>query len=411
MKSFDELTLDPVLKKAIVAMKFTVPTPIQAQGIPVAMSGQDLIACAQTGSGKTVAFGIPILSRLLANKQATALILVPTRELAVQVTDVFRQLTFHAPQIRIVNLIGGVSLQPQLRALQTGHRVLVATPGRLLDHLERKSVRLDRLEILTLDEADRMLDMGFAPQLREIFKFLPKVHQTLLFSATMPPNILTLTKSILKNPSEIKVNAVSAAAPKIDQQTREVKQTEKSNAIVEEVKKRQGSILIFTRTQKRADRLTQFLEKHQIFAACIHGGRTQGQRNRALDAFRDGEARILVATDIAGRGIDIDHVAHVINLDLPQVPEDYVHRIGRTARAGREGQALSLISPEERGLWRDIEALISGKSSEVKAGSGARANAAFGHGPQAKTDSVKRPATGRKKTKRKFSSKRAKSSR
>ncbi|MBC7396054.1 MAG: DEAD/DEAH box helicase [Bdellovibrionales bacterium] len=411
MESFDELKLAPVLDKAIKGMKFSVPTPIQRDGIPVAMSGRDLIACAQTGSGKTVAFGVPILSRLLEHKMATALVLVPTRELAVQVTDVFRQLTFHAPQIRIVNLIGGVSLQPQLRALQTGYRVLIATPGRLLDHLERKSVHLDHLQVLTLDEADRMLDMGFAPQLREIFKYLPKVHQTLLFSATMPPNILLLTKSILKNPAEIKVNAVSQAAPKIDQQTREVKQTEKSDAILTEVKKRKGSILIFTRTQKRADRLTQYLEKHQIFAACIHGGRTQGQRNRALDAFRDGEARILVATDIAGRGIDIDHVAHVINLDLPQVPEDYVHRIGRTARAGREGQALSLISPEERGLWKDIQTLLNGKTADTQAHSGARANHAFGHGPGTQADSVKRPAKPKTNTKRKFSSKRARPSR
>ncbi len=366
MKSFSELTLAPALHKALQGMKFTTPTPIQAQSIPVALTGRDLIACAQTGTGKTVAFGLPILSALIEKKDKTALILVPTRELALQVDEVFKQLTAFLPAIKIVNLIGGVSMQPQLRSLQRGYRVLIATPGRLCDHLDRGSVKLDRVEVLTLDEADRMLDMGFAPQLREVFSYLPKQHQTLLFSATLPQNIKELTQNILENPAEVKVAATPQAAPKIDQQTKSVNGEEKNKTIVEEINAREGSILIFARTQKRTDRLTYFLERFNINASRIHGGRSQGQRNRALEDFRDGTVRVMVATDIAARGIDIDHVAHVINYDLPQVPEDYVHRIGRTARAGREGKALSLISHEERNLWRDIEKLLAGKGTSAQ---------------------------------------------
>ena len=373
MQNFKELKLAPQLEKALVAMNFSIPTPIQAQAIPVAMTGKDLIACAQTGTGKTVAFGIPILSSIFAKKDSTALILVPTRELAVQVTLVLRQLAFHMPHVRVVDLIGGVSMQPQMRAIAKGFRIIVATPGRLVDHLERGSVKLQKLEILTLDEADRMLDMGFAPQLRQIFKYLPKVHQTLLFSATLPPNIQEITKNILKNPAQVQVGAVSKPIEKIDQSTRSVNGEAKNAAVLEEIASREGSMLIFVRTQKRTDRLARFLEAQKVNVGLIHGGRSQNQRNRAIDAFKNGDTRILVATDIAARGIDIDHVAHVINYDLPQVPEDYVHRIGRTARAGRTGKALSLISHEERPLWREIEKLLKGKGS---AGGATEANGA-----------------------------------
>jgi ATP-dependent RNA helicase DeaD len=361
MQNFKELTLAPQLEKALAAMNFSIPTPIQAQAIPVAMEGRDLIACAQTGTGKTVAFAIPILSTIFAKKDSSALILVPTRELAVQVTQVFRDLSLHMPHVRTVDLIGGVSMQPQLRAISKGFRIIVATPGRLVDHLERGSVKLNNLAVLTLDEADRMLDMGFAPQLRQIFRYLPKVHQTLLFSATLPPNIQEITKNILKNPVEVKIGAVSKPIEKIDQSTRSVNGEAKNAAVLEEINQREGSMLIFARTQKRTDRLAHFLQGHKIPAGLIHGGRSQNQRNRAIDEFKNGTIRILVATDIAARGIDIDHVAHVINFDLPQVPEDYIHRIGRTARAGRTGKALSLISHEERPLWREIEKLLNGK--------------------------------------------------
>ena len=361
MKSFSELKLAPSLQKAILGMNFTTPTPIQAQAIPSALSGRDVLACAQTGSGKTAAFAIPILSALLENRDRTALILVPTRELSTQVTEVFRNLALHAPSIRMVSLIGGVSMQPQLRALSKGYQVIVATPGRLLDHLERKSVTLSKLQILTLDEADRMLEMGFAPQLKQIFRHLPEHYQTLLFSATLPPHIIDLTKTLLSDPVHVRIGAVSSAAPKIEQKTKHVGSTEKNNAILDEINAREGSILIFGRTQRRVDRLAKYLDSYGVDTGRIHGGRSQGQRNRALDDFRKETTRVLVATDIAARGIDIDHVAHVINYDLPQVAEDYIHRIGRTARAGRKGEALSLISPEEKSLWKEIEKLLKSK--------------------------------------------------
>ncbi len=381
LNQFSELKLNPRIERSLTQMNFSIPTPIQAHAIPAALTGRDLIACAQTGTGKTAAFSIPIVSKLLEKKDRIALILVPTRELAIQVTEVLRALTLHCPDLRTVSLIGGMSMQPQLRALSKGYRILVATPGRLLDHLERGSVTLEKTEILTLDEADRMLDMGFAPQLRRIFKVLPEQYQTLLFSATLPQNILELTGAIIENPIEVKVGPVSTAAPKIQQKTREVNGEDKTKAILEEIAAREGSILIFARTQSRTDRLARNLEKANIAASRIHGGRSQGQRVRALEEFRDGTVRIMVATDIAARGIDIDHVAHVINFDLPQVAEDYIHRIGRTARAGREGQALSLISHEERPLWKEIEKLLN-KKSMLAQGKPAPAKTAAPNGPK-----------------------------
>ena len=358
METFNQFNLTPALGKALDAMGFKTPTPIQAKAIPEAMSGRDLIACAQTGTGKTAAFGIPMITRLLNEKGTTALILVPTRELATQVTEVFRGLTLHASHLRVVSLIGGISMQPQLRALSKDWSVIIATPGRLVDHLERGSVKLDRLTMLTLDEADRMLDMGFAPQLKRIFGYLPAKRQSMLFSATLPPNILDLARKILKNPVEVQAGPVSKPVERIDQSTLEVDGKKKNDTLLDEINQREGSMLVFVRTQRRTDRLARYLEEYGVAVGRIHGGRSQGQRNRALQDFKTGNTRILVATDIAARGIDIDHVAHVINYDLPQVPEDYVHRIGRTARAGRSGKALSLIAPEEKPLWKEIEKLI-----------------------------------------------------
>ncbi|MBU6154766.1 MAG: DEAD/DEAH box helicase [Bdellovibrionales bacterium] len=365
MKSFNELNLHPALAKAITGMSFTTPTPIQAQAIPIALKRNDILACAQTGSGKTAAFAIPILSHLLEEPGSMALVLVPTRELSSQVTEVFRQLALHLPMIRVVSLIGGVSMQPQLRALSKGYHVIVATPGRLVDHLERKSATLKNLKTVTLDEADRMLDMGFAPQLKQIFRHLPEKRQTLLFSATLPNHIQDLARNLLVKPERITIGAVSSAVPTIQQASKHVGQTEKNNTILDEINGREGSILIFGRTQRRVDRLARYLESYGVDTGRIHGGRTQGQRNRALEEFKTEKTRVLVATDIAARGIDIDHVAHVINYDLPQVPEDYIHRIGRTARAGRKGEALSLISPEEKPLWKEIEKLLKTKPGTV----------------------------------------------
>jgi superfamily II DNA/RNA helicase len=403
LQTFQELSLAPSLSKGLSHMNFLSPTPIQAQAIPIALKGRDLIACAQTGTGKTAAFGVPMVELLLKNRDSIGLVLVPTRELAMQVTDVFRQLVFHAPHLRVVSLIGGVSMHPQLRALKSGYRIVIATPGRLVDHLERGSVDLGRLSMLTLDEADRMLDMGFAPQLRRIFSYLPSVRQTLLFSATLPPNIREMSGSILRNPVEVSVGSVSKPAEKIEQATRFINGDEKNALLLDEINHREGSILIFTRTQRRTDRLTRYLESYGIPAGRIHGGRSQGQRNRALDEFRKETTRILVATDIAARGIDIDHVAHVINYDLPQVAEDYVHRIGRTARAGRDGQALSLISPEEKPLWKEIEKLLKGQSKTAPV-----QRLSSQPNPHASAENKQDPVVGIKKSKKiKFKPRRA----
>ncbi len=367
MKNFQELTLPSQLQKALAEMKFETPTPVQAQAIPHALKGRDVLACAQTGTGKTAAFSIPMITRLIENKGSTALVLVPTRELATQVAEVVRQLTSHLPAIRTVTLIGGMGMQPQTRALRQGYTVIVATPGRLLDHLDNRTATLSKLSILTLDEADRMLDMGFAPQLRRIFQHLPKSYQTLLFSATLPPNILKISAEILENPEQITIGRVSEAAPAIDQKIVSCDGAKKNEAVLNEINERKGSILIFARTKARTDRLQRYLEKFGVAVARIHGGRSQGQRNKALDEFRDETTRVLVATDIAARGLDIDHVAHVINYDLPMVAEDYVHRIGRTGRAGRTGEAISLISHEERPLWREIQKLLDKRSKGAAA--------------------------------------------
>ncbi len=368
MKTFQELVLPQTIHQALKEMNFTVPTPIQAQAIPVVLTGQDLIGCAQTGTGKTAAYSIPILTTLLKNMDETALILAPTRELAIQITEVIEELTQFCKHMRVVNLIGGMSMQHQLRNVQKGYRIIVATPGRLLDHCERNPRMLSKVSMFVLDEADRMLDMGFAPQLRRIFPLLPAQRQTLLFSATLPPEIQKMAEKILRKPKKIQVGEASIPADKINQQARKLNGEQKNDLLLDELNAREGSVLVFVRTQHRADRVSRNLESFGIKVTRIHGGRSQGQRVRALSDFKDGRVRVLVATDIAARGIDISHVAHVINYDLPQVPEDYVHRIGRTARAGRAGEAMSFISSDDMEQWKNIEKLLfrKGIASSLK---------------------------------------------
>jgi superfamily II DNA/RNA helicase len=361
MKTFQELALSESLQKALAEMNFSTPTPIQAQAIPVALTGQDVIGCAQTGTGKTAAFGIPLISTLLKNKDQTALVLAPTRELAIQIAEVLETLTAFCKHIRVVQLIGGMSMQHQVRNVQKGYRIIVATPGRLLDHAERDRKMLSKVSMFVLDEADRMLDMGFAPQLRRIFPLLPQKRQTMLFTATLPQEIQEIANRILINPKKVQVGEVSVPAEKISQQAKQLNGEQKNDLLLDELNARQGSVLVFVRTQRRADRVCKTLEEYGVQVTRIHGGRSQGQRNRALSDFRDGVVRVLVATDIAARGIDISHVAHVINYDLPQVPEDYVHRIGRTARAGRTGEAMSFISSDDVEQWRNIEKLLAQK--------------------------------------------------
>jgi ATP-dependent RNA helicase RhlE len=366
LKNFSELKLPTALEKALQVMKFEVPTPIQAQAIPTALEGRDMIGCAQTGTGKTAAFSIPMIVTLIQQSDKNALVLVPTRELASQVAQVVQDLTRFLPEMRSACLIGGVPMKPQLKALSRSPRIIVATPGRLVDHLKQRNLSLGKTGILVLDEADRMLDLGFAPQLNEILRYLPKVRQTLLFSATLPSSILSLANRYLHNPTRVQVGELHASVPKITQKTLNVSNQQKNDALLDELNAREGTVLVFARTQSRTDRVARYLESYGVSVARIHGGRSQGQRVRALDGFRQGTFRILVATDIAARGIDIDHVAHVINYDLPQVPEDYLHRIGRTGRAGRSGEALSLLTPEDRAGWKAIHRLLGGQSVEAK---------------------------------------------
>ena len=379
MQHFNELQLQEPIAKALQAMKFEKPTPIQAEAIPMGLDGKDIIACAQTGTGKTAAFSIPIVDRLLKHPQKSALILVPTRELAAQVTEVLREITRFTPGIKGVMLIGGMSMRPQIDKLRRGVRLVVATPGRLLDHLERRTLKLDSLDVLVLDEADRMLDMGFAPQLNKILPHLPKERQTLLFSATLPANIEQLSARYLNKPVRVTVGAVSRPVEKIQQSIVETTAAGKNETLVDELLAREGSVLVFARTKARTDRVARHLQKYGHSVTRIHGDRTQGQRNSAVSGFRDGRFRIMVATDIAARGIDISHIANVINYDLPHVPEDYVHRIGRTARAGAEGQAVSFVTPEDRGQWRAISTFLgkTGASSAAFVSSGKKPGRKF----------------------------------
>ncbi|MBI5179745.1 MAG: DEAD/DEAH box helicase [Nitrospinae bacterium] len=354
MKNFNELNLPKQLSAALAAMKYETPTPIQAKAIPAAMEGRDVMGCAQTGTGKTAAFSIPLITGLIANPQKTALILAPTRELAAQIADVLRQMTAKTPDIRSVLIIGGEAMGPQIRAVSRGVRIVVATPGRLVDHLQQGTISLKSVGYLVLDEADRMLDMGFAPQINKIVGTLPKERQTLLFSATLPQEITRLASKYMKQPVSVSAGENTRPAKAILQKMVETTHPKKGEILLSELTARQGSVLIFVRTKRGADRMAKMLFTRGFEATLIHGGRSQRQRFVALDGFRKGRYRILVATDVAARGLDVPHIAHVINYDLPQTAEDYVHRIGRTARAGAQGEALALVTPEDRGQWRMI---------------------------------------------------------
>jgi superfamily II DNA/RNA helicase len=339
-------------------MGFKIPTPIQAQAIPAALKRQDIIGLAQTGTGKTAAFCIPTLVHLLADPHHTALILAPTRELALQIDGVWKTLTQFSKQIRSTVMVGGAPMQAQIRSLHQRPRVLIATPGRLIDHLNRRSVNLSHLGVLILDEADRMLDMGFAPQLSQILRFVPNNRQTMLFSATWDQTVNELSKKYLKNPVRVTVGETSQAAKTISQSMVSTTNQKKNDVLLDELNQRNGSILIFARTKSRTDKVAKFLASYGVKVNRIHGGRSQGQRNTALSEFREGRTQVLVATDIASRGIDVDRIAHVINYDIPKVAEDYIHRIGRTGRAGSQGSAVSLVIPEEKSQWREIEKLL-----------------------------------------------------
>ncbi len=367
MSQFTQFQLPNSLSRALHEMEFHEPTPIQSQAIPIALTGQDLIATAQTGTGKTAAFSIPTATSLLNNPQKIALVLAPTRELALQIELVWKELTRFSPELRAACVIGGTSFSMQSKALSRQPRLIIATPGRLLDHLNQRTVNLTKVGVLILDEADRMLDMGFAPQLTQILRFVPRDRQTLLFSATWESELDQLAKKYLRDPARIAVGTTSQAAKSIEQSTVSTTTKNKNDTLLDELNKRQGSILIFARTKSRTDRLSRYLDSYGLEVGRIHGGRSQGQRNLALSGFRSGQIRILVATDIAARGIDVAEIAHVINYDLPQKAEDYVHRIGRTGRAGATGQALSILTPEDHEQWREIGKLLKKTGSTLPA--------------------------------------------
>jgi len=357
---FEALGLHESVLAAIRDAGYTTPTPIQRDAIPLARRGRDLIGLAQTGTGKTAAFTLPIIDRLIDGPRRTrALILTPTRELCVQVEESFRKYAKHAP-IAVVPVFGGVPLDPQEKALRAGVDVVVATPGRMIDHLERQNVVFDDLEVLVLDEADRMLDMGFAPQINRIVSELPRYRQTLLFSATMPPEVEALARKYLRKPIVVQVGMRSAAASTVTHAVYPVPR-EKKNALLVELltgDQEHESVLIFTRTKHGADRVVRDLEKAGVRATAMHADKTQAQRMRALQDFKDGTINVLVATDIAQRGLDISGITHVINYDVPQQAEDYVHRIGRTGRAAKEGDAYTFMAPDEIAMVRTIERVI-----------------------------------------------------
>ena len=363
--SFKSLGLSAELLRAVEEKGYRTPTPIQQQAIPLVLGNRDLLAAAQTGTGKTAGFTLPILQKLQANSRAEgkrrvrALILTPTRELAAQVAQSVQDYGSHL-NFRSLQIFGGVSINPQISTLRKGVDIVIATPGRLLDHLQQRTLELSAVEVLVLDEADRMLDMGFIRDIRRIFKYLPEQRQTLLFSATFSAEIRQLAGDILRNPGEVQVAPANAAADRVKQVVHLVDQRRKRELLSHRIgAENWRQVLVFTRTKHGANRLAEQLSMDGLNSSAIHGNKSQTARTKALADFKAGKVRVLVATDIAARGLDIQRLPHVVNFDMPHVAEDYVHRIGRTARAGEEGTAVSLVSAEERGLLRDIERLLS----------------------------------------------------
>jgi superfamily II DNA/RNA helicase len=365
LTSFNDFGLAEPILRALAEEKYVTPTPIQDQTIPTALQGRDVIGIAQTGTGKTAAFALPILNHLFnkrqrpAQKSCRVLVLSPTRELSSQIADSFRVYGRHIRPLAIELAIGGVPINRQVRGLARGAEVLVATPGRLLDLVHQRALRLDQIEVLVLDEADRMLDMGFIHDIKKIVAMLPKARQTLFFSATMPQEITRLADAMLRDPARVAVTPQATTVERIEQRVILTDKASKASLLVEVLKtEKTDRVLVFTRTKHGADKVVRGLQKAGHAAEAIHGNKSQNQRERVLAAFRNGKLRTLIATDIAARGIDVDGVSHVVNYDLPNIPESYVHRIGRTARAGADGVAISFCDHEERAYLRDIERLI-----------------------------------------------------
>ncbi len=355
--SFQKFNLPEPLTASLQRMGFTSPTPIQEQAIPVAMNNRDVLGSAQTGTGKTAAFAIPLVNRLITTN-GSAMVLTPTRELAVQVMTVVHQLIAHSPRLKTALLIGGEPMPRQYRQLNFNPRIIVGTPGRVMDHLKRQSLRVNQTDLLVLDEMDRMLDMGFSAQLEVILKFLPTQRQTLMFSATFPSQVAKLAERYLTNPERIEVGGTNVPIQEIKQEVIYTSPETKYADLLKELNKREGSMLVFVKTRRAAASLAERLDAQGYRADAIHGDMTQRARDRAMRGFREQQYQILVATDIASRGLDISHIQHVINFDLPQCPEDYVHRIGRTARAGATGSALTFVLPQDRRQWQMIQRFV-----------------------------------------------------
>ena len=359
---FKDLGLSAELLRAVEKQGYREATPIQREAIPHILDGRDILASAQTGTGKTAGFTLPLLQRLMAStgsrRKVRALILVPTRELAAQVSDSVRNYGCHLP-LRSMQMYGGVSIRPQIARLREGVDIVVATPGRLLDHLQQGTIDLSQVEILVLDEADRMLDMGFIRDIRKVIAALPAERQNLLFSATFSKEIRALAGGLLNEPAEIEVAPRNTTADRVSQLVHPVDKARKRELLSHQIGAGDWrQVLVFTRTKHGADRLAKQLTADGLDAVAIHGNKSQGARTKALASFKSGKVRVLVATDIAARGLDIDKLPHVVNYELPHVPEDYVHRIGRTARAGQDGHAISLVCIDEAGLLKDIERLL-----------------------------------------------------
>ncbi len=359
MNNFEGFGLSDALNRALSKIDYKTPTPIQAQAIPLALKGHDILGSAQTGTGKTAAFSIPLIESLLRSPHGSALILTPTRELAKQVLGVVHDLLGRDSDIKTAFIIGGEAYGKQMSQLRSNPRIIVGTPGRINDHLRRGSIKLKDTGFLVLDETDRMLDMGFGVQLDEIIKFLPEKRQTLMFSATLPKGIIALSGKYLSNPQRISVGETNVIANNIKQEAMRIEQADKYKELTQQLHDRQGSVIVFVKTKYNAEKMAKKLRQDGFTSEGLHGDLRQNKRDKVMKNFHQQNFRVLVATDIAARGLDVPHIEHVINYDLPQVAEDYIHRMGRTARAGAKGFALSFVSPQDGRKWHAIENLLN----------------------------------------------------
>jgi len=358
MHSFSEYRLSDNLNKSLRDLRFNMPTEIQSKTIPLGIEGSDILASAETGSGKTASYLIPLINKISKEGKTSGLILTPTRELAQQVSEVCKSLLGYKSNINLALIVGGASMQNQLVQLKKRPKIIIGTPGRINDLLEKKSLILKYFNYFVLDEADRMLDMGFQDQVEKIIQYLPIKRQSLLFSATLPKEIIKLSSKYLKNPVRVNVKENKVIKTQIKQKVLNTKTEMKYDQLVDEISLRKGSILIFVRTKYSTEKLKKRLKKDTVKSLALHGDLRQNKRSRILKDFRDDKFRILIATDIASRGLDVPHIEHVINYDLPQVPEDFIHRIGRTARAGSVGEAVSFVTPNDKRMWKSIEKLM-----------------------------------------------------